>query len=1457
MADIEGTTQSHPNLQLSPDERRFFGQLFAQADADKLGVVTGERAVSFFEKTRLSSDVLGEIWQIADTENRGLLTPSGFGMVLRLIGYAQAGRTVNQELAFKPGGPLPRFDGITTPGPLPSAAAPLQQQNSGAIRVPPLTVDRVAQYTSLFEESGAQNGVLPGETAKSIFERAQLPNETLGRIWALADTEQKGALGLTEFIIAMHLLASMKNGSMRALPQVLPVGLYEAAARRGGPPPGARSRPTSNEAVSAIPRQFSGGFAPPQKTGTGEPWLVNPQDKAQFDSIFATVDTQNRGFITGEQAVGFFGNARLPEEALAQIWDLADINSEGQLNRDEFAVAMYLIRQQRSKTTGRDVLPQQLPPQLIPPNMRRQPVAPQQPTAPAFDNAANVTKPKSASDDLFGLDVLPSPAPAAPIQARSTGDSSAYATPPRNQGSPAPTSAQSSHFRPFIPSSTFGQSIIPQQPTTTGTTSPAATRSVPATQQPSAMDDLLGDNDPEVSKKLTTETSDLANLSNQVGQLTGQMQEIKSKGVNTQQDLGQAQNQKRQFETRLSELRAAYEQEVREVRALEERLRESREGTRKLQSDYHMIGGTHEDLKNQHRQVSEALVADQNENAGLKERIRAASAEIEQLKPQLEKIRSDARHQKGLVAINKKQLATHEAEREKIKAEAEVAKEEHAQATREAEQSQRSLDTASQAKAPPPATSPPVVGSPTPSTAASMNPFFRRPSNPPPAERGPIASPFTPQAASSPFVPPSVSSPNHNAFDSFFGPPAVSSTPPPPTSFKSDSPSAATRTVDSGLTSTPPASSVTSNTTDSPATASEPPAPPQSRQITSSFLPLRPNLEDSASESSSVKVIPPASRAGERSETPTYDQSEATIPESPLQHFQDLASKPPQSDRAQLTPPSSQQTPEIPAQEVVAPHVPAQVNPLPTPHDVPGAFPGDETPSERTQPSPFIPSVGPYGGSGLDPRVDAIPEVESTRQAPHLQPGIADPFGRSSTPTSAKDDFDNAFSGFSSNKGKKPEQHNGAITGDPFAPSAPQQPSEFPPIKELNADDESDSDSDKGFDDDFTTRSAKKTKESGPNDALQGQGGLVSEKDFAPPRLPFNISDSPLPTPGAQQSPPTYDQIVGPADAKVSDRKGSNQFPAEYSGLLPSRDDPTSPPLSMSPPEEKSNLISSTGIDRGLNFFPDESTSRPTEGPLTTQRSPMSPGATMNAPYAYTHTSPDTSQPPTLPAKIPPTPKDDFDDFEDLTPAQEEDEKGDDTINFGRSTTDPDFNPIFDSPSTSHHAPGQSQSSSQFPHSTTDSVNDFASTTAAPGQQKQPVSVSHDWDAIFAGLDAPSSSSAQQNNTDDIFAPSSAPNGTQHPSSIPPPQTRLGAETAAASSAGGFAGAPSNGAELRKTKSPASVSAPVEVSGEDDDPILKRLIGMGFPRAQSLKALEKYDYNIDKAAEYLLATSGK
>lgn len=147
------------------------------------------------------------------------------------------------------------------------------------------------------------------------------------------------------------------------------------------------------------------------------------------------------------------------------------------------------------------------------------------------------------------------------------------------------------------------------------------------------------------------------------------MHTVQEKRTSAEQSISQTSQQKRDFEARLAQARAMYEQEVANFKALEERLRVSKAETTKLQQEYALIEGSRQDLQNQYTQVSTALAADQQENASLKEKIRQANAEVAQLKPALEKARSDARQQKGLVAINKKQLATVEGERDKIQGE--------------------------------------------------------------------------------------------------------------------------------------------------------------------------------------------------------------------------------------------------------------------------------------------------------------------------------------------------------------------------------------------------------------------------------------------------------------------------------------------------------------------------------------------------------------------------------------------------------------------------------------------------------------------------------------------------------------------------------------------------------------------------------------------------------------------
>lgn len=66
--DIEYIAQ-HPNLNLTPEEKRVFYQLFQTADKTNLGVITGETAVSFFEKTNLAPEILGLVRRFSSIQD--------------------------------------------------------------------------------------------------------------------------------------------------------------------------------------------------------------------------------------------------------------------------------------------------------------------------------------------------------------------------------------------------------------------------------------------------------------------------------------------------------------------------------------------------------------------------------------------------------------------------------------------------------------------------------------------------------------------------------------------------------------------------------------------------------------------------------------------------------------------------------------------------------------------------------------------------------------------------------------------------------------------------------------------------------------------------------------------------------------------------------------------------------------------------------------------------------------------------------------------------------------------------------------------------------------------------------------------------------------------------------------------------------------------------------------------
>ncbi|KAK9383511.1 uncharacterized protein V2V93DRAFT_341278 [Kockiozyma suomiensis] len=519
-----------PRLSLTAEERSLYGQLFKSLDTESIGIVTGEVARSLFERSGLTPLVLGRIWQIADDQNNGFLNQTGFSIAMRLIGYVQNGQHLAPELASRPG-PLPRFgeqpefNRSMSPAHTTSQSTP---QLFAAGTVPPLNPADRTRFIQLFESSTSES-LLSGSVARDIFLRAQLPTETLGQIWNLSDIHRRGALDATEFVIAMHLIQCTLNGSMPTIPQSIPPALFTAAAAVHDRPI-SRSSARSNNSTPQIPppisQQYSGMPPPPRARGSygghispapapaqrpistggsqtpqfgvsrvssfspNEDWLVTPQQKEHFDSIFATVDREGNGKISGAIAVPFFMTSKLPEDTLAQIWDLSDIHNTGFLSKDEFAVAMYLVQQRLSGVE----LPVTLPPALIPPSSRQLPQHQnQQQESTPFGGLAQTAQqqqrdvtgqqqqpaaPESSLLDLFDLDEAAFTAPPTSQHQFSPSVSSAVSQQDSTSESPhippqpalptpsvmslPPLSPTITGRQPFKPSSAFGQTLTQQ-----------------------------------------------------------------------------------------------------------------------------------------------------------------------------------------------------------------------------------------------------------------------------------------------------------------------------------------------------------------------------------------------------------------------------------------------------------------------------------------------------------------------------------------------------------------------------------------------------------------------------------------------------------------------------------------------------------------------------------------------------------------------------------------------------------------------------------------------------------------------------------------------------------------------------------------------------------------------------------------------------------------------------------
>ncbi|KAA0704006.1 EH domain-containing protein 1 [Triplophysa tibetana] len=129
--------------------------------------------------------------------------------------------------------------------------------------------------------------------------------------------------------------------------------------------------PSQSVQGGAFEGTMNGPFGHGYGEGAGEgidelEWIVI-KDKPTYDEIFYTLSPVN-GKVSGAMAKKEMVKSKLPNTVLGKIWKLADVDNDGFLDDEEFALANHLIK---VKLEGHE-LPADLPGHLVPPSKRGQ-----------------------------------------------------------------------------------------------------------------------------------------------------------------------------------------------------------------------------------------------------------------------------------------------------------------------------------------------------------------------------------------------------------------------------------------------------------------------------------------------------------------------------------------------------------------------------------------------------------------------------------------------------------------------------------------------------------------------------------------------------------------------------------------------------------------------------------------------------------------------------------------------------------------------------------------------------------------------------------------------------------------------------------------------------------------------------------------------------------------------------
>jgi len=199
----------------------------------------------------------------------------------------------------------------------------------------------VPQFEIYWKKLDPDNtGKVAPMVAAQFLKLSGLSDQTLGKVWELSDPDGRGYLDKTGVFVACKLVALSQSSK-----ELLTESLLDPSP---APNFGAATAPGAE--VAEAPR------------GTPAPsinFLVKPDEKRKYDTLFDQLKPVS-GLLPGDKVRNVMMGSKLPMSMLGKIWDLADQDKDGSLDRYEFTVAMHLVY----RALQGDMIPDQLPTEL-------------------------------------------------------------------------------------------------------------------------------------------------------------------------------------------------------------------------------------------------------------------------------------------------------------------------------------------------------------------------------------------------------------------------------------------------------------------------------------------------------------------------------------------------------------------------------------------------------------------------------------------------------------------------------------------------------------------------------------------------------------------------------------------------------------------------------------------------------------------------------------------------------------------------------------------------------------------------------------------------------------------------------------------------------------------------------------------------------------------------------------